>query len=72
MKVRYYGFLSPTSKVTLAEVRTKIELAYGFELAEPEVELEPLQPMKCQHCGSTLKYIFFILPKRNMQGGPPG
>lgn len=72
MKVRYYGFLSPTSKVTLDEVRAKIELAYGFEVAEPAAELEPLQPMKCRQCGWTLKYIFFILPNRNIQGGPSG
>lgn len=72
MKVRYYGFLSPISKVTLDEVRAKIELAYGFNLTESEVELEPLQTMKCRHCGQTLQYMFFILPTRNMQGEPPG
>ena len=35
MKVRYYGFLSPNSAVSLEEVRAKIELAYGFEVTEP-------------------------------------
>ncbi len=72
MKVRYYGFLSPTSKVTLNEVRAKIELAYGFDLAEPTAEPEPQETTTCRHCGGPLKYVFYIPPIGNMQGGPPG
>nr|MBS0022472.1 transposase [Gammaproteobacteria bacterium] len=30
MKVRYYGFLSPTSEVPLEDVKAKVELAHGF------------------------------------------
>jgi hypothetical protein len=68
MKVRYYGFLSPTANVTIDEVRARIELAYGFTVATPTVTIEPLPSMSCKHCGFTLRYIFYLLPKSN----PPG
>lgn len=41
MKVRYYGFLSPTSAVPLADVKARIEMASGFAVAAPEVASEP-------------------------------
>ena len=73
MKVRYYGFLSPASNVTLDEVRVMIELAYGFDVKEQVTELEPLPAMTCRLCGGTgLRYIFFTLPKRRIPAGPAG
>ena len=36
MKVRYYGFLTPTSSVSLADVKARIEMASGFAAAAPE------------------------------------
>lgn len=71
MKVRYYGFLSPASNVTIEEVRARIELAYGFTISTPEREIEPLPPMACKQCGYRLRYVFFILPKRKLRE-PPG
>ena len=62
MKVRHYGFLSPTSKVTLDEVRACTETAQGVAFAVPK--LEPLAPVKCTYCGGTLSYRFSILPPR--------
>jgi len=41
MKVRYYGFLSPTAKTPLETVIAKVELASGFTLSVPEVALAP-------------------------------
>jgi len=34
MKVRHYGFMSPTSSVELDEIKALIELSYGFENEE--------------------------------------
>ncbi|MEE4359718.1 MAG: transposase [Desulfococcaceae bacterium] len=36
MKVRYYGFMNPDSATGMNEVRTLIELCYGFEIRTPE------------------------------------
>jgi hypothetical protein len=74
MKVRYYGFLSPSSKVSLEEVRARIEMAFGFEITTLQVEPEPLPPMKCRHCDSPMIWRYSILPHRRRRefGVPSG
>ncbi len=64
MKVRYYGFLSPGSKVPLETVRALIELAFGFEITMPKIEPETLPPMTCRHCGKQMVWRYSILPHR--------
>jgi hypothetical protein len=59
-----HGFLSPSSSVPLEQVRTRIELAYGFAVATPEIETEP-PPLRCPHCGGKLIYWLSILPQRD-------
>ena len=66
MKIRYYGFLSPTSSVTLDTIRTLIELAHGFEMTTPAANAPVMAVMKCSHCGGTLRYSGFTLPKRKI------
>jgi hypothetical protein len=61
MKVRYFGFLNPCCKVKLATISGLIELYYGFELAAPEVEIEPWQPVTCIHCGGSLRLRMVFL-----------
>ena len=63
MKIRYYGFLSSTSSVTLDTIRTLIELAHGFEMTTPAANAPVMAVMKCSHCGGTLRYSGFTLPK---------
>ena len=57
MKVRYYGFLSPTAKVSLDEVKAKVELAHGFAVSTPDAELPPWPQPVCQVCGGRLRYF---------------
>jgi hypothetical protein len=56
MKVRYYGFLSPTAKMPLADVKVRVELAYGFALTVPERESADPQRPACQVCGGALHF----------------
>jgi hypothetical protein len=74
MKVRYYGFLSSGFKMPLKEVRARIEMAFGFELPDPQVEPEPLPQILCRHCGHVLIYRFSILPhrRRRLTAAPSG
>ncbi len=74
MKVRYYGLLSPASRIPLEEVRAKIELAFGFALTTAEVEPVPPPAMTCRHCGQELTWRYSILPHRRRRdlGGPSG
>ena len=67
MKVRYYGFLSPTCKIPIEHIRTLIELAYGFEVTAPEIEPTPPLPRPfCGRCGGFLKVLFVELPYQRL------
>jgi hypothetical protein len=69
MKVRYYGFMNPGSSVSLQKVASLIELAFGFKLTRPKINIEPLKPFICSHCGGNLKYIASLLPFEMAQPG---
>lgn len=62
MKVRYYGFLSPTAKMPLEEVKARVELAYGFAVTAPEPP--PLEPSNfiCKCCGGALRFDRSLRP----------
>lgn len=45
MKVRYYGFLSPSSSLALEELKARVEMAHGFALQAPKVEPEASAPL---------------------------
>ena len=62
MKVRYYGFLSPSSSVSLEDVRARIELAAGFVLVPSEAPGQPRVPLQCRQCGGPLRFARVLLP----------
>jgi hypothetical protein len=72
MKVRYYGFMSSNSAIPLEEVRTKIELAYGFDVPERQTETKPKSVLTCRECGSPVRYLFVNLPAKRWTRAPPG
>ena len=76
MKVRYYGFLSPTAKVPLEDIKVLVELAHGFTVTVPEIELPPWPQPICQACGGRLRFHSAVRIPRNtrplpMSAGPP-
>jgi hypothetical protein len=77
MKVRYYGLLSPTAKVPLAEVKAKVELAHGFAVTAPQVEPPSWTQPVCQVCGGRLQFhkslrAYPAAAPHPMCAGPPG
>jgi hypothetical protein len=67
MKVRYYGFVSPSFSMPLEELKARVELAQGFALRDSEIDLERSAapaPRCCPHCGGRLRYQRAILPPR--------
>ncbi|MGH7383475.1 MAG: IS91 family transposase, partial [Candidatus Methylomirabilales bacterium] len=56
MKVRYYGFLSPTGKLPLEDIKALVELAHGFTVTVPEVDRPPRPQPTCQACGGRLRF----------------
>lgn len=61
VKVRYYGFLSPSSAVSLEEVKARIELAHGFALPAPEPTIEAAATLRCRHCGGVLRFCRLVV-----------
>lgn len=67
MKVRYFGFLSPSFSMPLVELQARVELAQGFALREAATQIEPPSappPLCCRRCGGPLRYQRTILPPR--------
>ena len=76
MKVRYYGFLSPTAKLPLEDIKALVELAHGFTVTVPEIELPPWPQPNCRACGGRLRFHSAVRTPRStrplpMSVGPP-
>ncbi len=71
MKVRYYGFLNPTARVSLDYVRAQIELAHAFLIETPATHTKQSAPMACRACGGPLRYRSTIGPTRHRDLRPP-
>jgi hypothetical protein len=67
MKVRHYGFLSPTSKRPIAEVRRLVE-DFNFSLTLTTVALAaataPPLRVTCPTCGAAMRLVCVALPWR--------
>jgi len=63
MKVRHYGFLSPSFGIPIEEVSARVDMAHGFALRplNPELDAPAPQSMLCSHCGGALK-LLRVLP----------
>lgn len=67
MKVRYFGFLSPSFSMPIEEVKGRIELAQGFVPRAPQdapAEVSGASSaMGCPHCGGRLQWCSVVLPR---------
>mgnify|MGYP001400424704 CR=1 FL=1 len=63
MKVRYFGFLSPSFKMPFEQIKARVELAQGFDLKPlAKIEVKAPQPLCCPRCGGRLTYRRTLLP----------
>ncbi len=62
MKVRYYGFLNPSSSFTLEYIRQLMGDVNDCKFTEAETESEAKPALFCSHCEGELKYSYSILP----------
>ena len=63
MKLRHFGFLSPSFKMGFEEIKARIELAQGFNVRpSAAIEVSKPAPLRCPHCGVKLVYRRTILP----------
>lgn len=68
MKVRYFGFLSPSFSMPIEEVKGRIELAHGFAVSAAQATQSPAEPVTprgrvCSHCGGKLRWCSMVLPR---------
>ena len=73
MKVRYFGFLSPTFAVPIDEVRARLEMAHGF-VVEPGangIAPSPAAPMACSRCGAAIRFLRVVRPLGTATGIRP-
>ena len=69
MKIRYYGFLHPSSSVPLDKIRELIGISYGLLIVKLETQSIPVPPITCPYCGGELKYLYSVLPFQIIQSG---
>ena len=64
MKVRHYGFLSPTFGVPLQEIRARVEMAHGFatQPVDTDIPAPAPVPIGCSRCGGALKFLRVLRP----------
>lgn len=67
MKVRYFGFLSPSFAMPIEEVKGRIEMAHGFAVRAAPVASDVVEPQPrgkgCPHCGGKLRWCSVLLPR---------
>ena len=68
MKVRYFGFLSPSFSMPIEEVKGRIEMARGFSAPAAPVSQDRAEPQAsrgrvCPHCGGKLRWCSVVLPR---------
>jgi hypothetical protein len=61
MKVRYYGFMHASSRISMQDVTLAVEIASDFSQAFPRIPPEPPVYPVCPLCGGKLVYQYSIL-----------
>ena len=69
MKIRYFGFLNPNCAVPLEKISALIQIAFGFLLKVPKIDIKPLKVPTCSFCGGDLIYRASILALHRLPAG---
>jgi len=69
MKIRYFGFLNHNCTVSLKKISALIQIAFGFLIKLPKINIKPLKVPTCSHCGGKLLYRYSILAFRRLPEG---
>jgi hypothetical protein len=64
MKVRSFGFMSPSFAMSREQLKARVEMAHGFAPQTTVTAIEVRPPLCCRLCGGQLRYRRTILPLR--------
>ena len=69
MKIRYFGFMHPSSRIPLKVAVALLEAFYGIYCAKKKDEKEKNTIPRCSECNSKVRYLFFIPPECLLYAG---
>ena len=64
MKIRYFGFMHPSSCIPLKVAVALLEAFYGIYGAKKKVDEDKDTIPRCSDCNSNVRYLYFIPPER--------
>jgi hypothetical protein len=68
MKIRYFGFMHPSSSIPLKTAVVLLEAFYGIPSVSESKKKLPHIP-RCTDCQAIVKYLYFIPPDRSLSSG---
>ena len=69
MKIRYFGFMYPSSRIPLKVAVALLEACYGIYGAKKKVNEDKDTIPRCSDCNSDVRYLYFIPPERLLVAG---
>ena len=68
MKIRYYGFMHPSSSIPLKAAVILLEAVFGVPSAAKNIRKAPYIP-RCADCQAIVTYLYFIPPRHSPPSG---
>lgn len=69
MKIRYFGFMHPSSRIPLKLAVTLREAFFSIYGAKKKNDKENKMIPRCSECNSNVRYLYFIPRKRLLSAG---
>jgi hypothetical protein len=63
MKIRYYGFLHPSSHIPLELAVTLLEAGSGFRSQSSQLETDQNSGPFCPECSGPVRLLYFMPPR---------
>ncbi len=69
MKIRYFGFMHPSSRIPLKVAVALLEAFYGIYGAKKKDDKVKNTILRCSECNSNVRYLYYLPPERLLYAG---
>lgn len=69
MKIRYFGFMHPSSRIPLKVAVALLEAFYGIYGAKKKDDKLKNTILRCSECNSNVRYLYYLPPERLLYAG---